>query len=99
MNDVENGMLIGAEAEWECMCAETPWERRTDESILAFVYEEDMAGKIIMAWLDTQDCDEDAAWMLFERLTKPEQVRLVEWFMDGKRGLISMYNNALKEVR
>ncbi len=97
MNDLENGMLIGAAEAWEQLCSETPWMVRTDRKVLAFAYDEGLAGDIIMDWLQAKECDESAAWELFERLPKQEQVRLAECYIDRREDLIGKYNGEDKE--
>ena len=77
---VENGMVVGAQREWELMYAETPWEHRRDDYVLDFVDAVDLAQEVIASDLAAEpECiDAVAALHLFSALPKKLRVQMAE---------------------
>lgn len=82
-NDLENGMVIGAQEEYDRMFADTPWDDRDDDSLIDWVNDEGKEADIIKWYLDA-DVDEDRAYTLFWHLDKKKQSELAERYIEFK---------------
>lgn len=90
---IENGMVVGAEAEWERIC-ERPdyWEDSRNAELVFEFADAETALEAMMYWIRTEDCDEDRLYELFEALDYSTQYEIMEAYIDGSEHLKERFN-------
>lgn len=91
MFDLENGMLVGADAEWEHMHEETPWDRRDSSRLLDFIWDEALMDELLQDTLHAPKLDCDVAEELFINMPGAYKKHTIERYLQ-RRGLIDRYN-------
>jgi len=85
-NDIENGMLVGADAEWERLNEPTPYDQADEHEIEEYAFDRDMVHEVVavICGLDVGDLTEEVAVMILDHLDKTEVWNgLRKWF-DGE---------------
>lgn len=88
MENIENGMLVGADAEWERLNADTPYDKAGTPQMESYLFDRDRVREVVTAvcGIDTDDITEDAAAVIYDHLVRSEaEAALKAWFASEDR--------------
>ena len=83
---IENGMVVGAEAEWERICLRTNhWDDdRSYETVEMYADDRDIIFKAVAHWLDVddEDADRDRLDEVYDMMTRDKKKEIVEDYIE-----------------
>ena len=87
---LENGMLVGADAEWECLNEPTPYDKADEHEIEEYAFDRDMVHEVVavICGLEENDLTEEVAVTVYDHLNEIEAWNgLRKWFykVDGRK--------------
>lgn len=105
MNDIENGMLVGADTEWERLNADTPYDNAETPQIETYLFDQERVREVVSAicGIDADDISEEAAVAIYDHLVQSEvENALRSWFESEDRAEYDEWwhdrNDWMKEV-
>lgn len=87
---LENGMLVGADAEWERLNEPTPYDKADEHEIEEYAFDRDMVHEVVavICGLEENDLTEEVAVTVYDHLNDVEIWNgLRKWFdkVDGRK--------------
>jgi hypothetical protein len=98
MDLVENGMVVGAEREWERLNADTPADKATVRDFDRFAWDYDMIADVLVSafGLADGDLDEEVAKCIYSGLPGDYASKLIsDW--SSRPGIKQKYNRMMED--
>lgn len=86
MNDIENGMAVGAQEEFDRMSA-SHWEDDRDLYMMEkYADDRDLVAKAVTRWLGVEDdgADYDKCLTVFDSLGRSDREEILKEYIEGK---------------
>lgn len=88
MLDIENGMVVGADAEWERLNADTPYDKADIPQMESYLWDVEEVATLVewVCGLDEDAVTEEEAVAIYDHLNRDEVDReLRRWFENADR--------------
>lgn len=96
MDDMENGMVIGAQSEWDAMYDDDIWGSRTKDTILGFIYDNGYAVLVLQDELQTPHINEVYANDIWDVIKEDARYEMAEAYI-ARHGLYDEYEDWVRD--